>query len=806
MKKLITILSLLFFVHLVTFGQNQITGKVLDAETREPLAFVNIVTNKSNVGTATDIDGKFRITSAKPVEFLSLSYVGYHPKTFYLKDKTRNLEIFLQKASVELSEVVVVAGENPAHRIIRKVVENRDRNNPEKLSSFSYTSYEKMVFTVDTLELKDGETSEPDTSAANLRKFLGDKDFFIMETVTERKFMAPDRNHEKVLASRVSGFKDPVLVFLSTQLQSSTFYNEFIRISDKNYINPISKGSTRKYYFQLEDTTYTARGDSVFIISYRPRINTNFDGLKGVMWINSHGWAIQNVMAEPSRDENGLTIKIQQMYELVNDTTWFPVQLNTDIIFKNVMVNNVMPVGRGKKYIKDIELNPELVKRQFNQNSIEFDPNAGDRSQDFWLAYRGDSLNSRERRTYEFMDSVGREANLDKAAFTIKSLLNNRLPLGKFDLDLSKIAHYNDYEGLYLGLGLITNRKFSQAIRVGGFWGYGFRDKTAKYGGDFSLTIDRYREIRLNLSYFDAVTETGGTKFYGENDNVLNPANFRNFLIKNMDRTERMAASVSFRALRYGTFHAGMTRDRKRITNDYYFDPGNGDPVANHPEYIFTEFSAGFRYAYKEKFLVMPDSRISLGTKYPVIKFQYTRGLDGAFDGQFAYNKFDLKIEKTFFIKYLGESKFELMGGYIDQPVPQSNLYNGRGSYRVFTLFAPASFATMRMNEFLSDRYAYLFYTHNFGKLLWRTGRFSPEFAVATNIGFGSLDHPGYHNGISFNTMEKGYYESGLLINNLLNMAGVYTLGVGAFYRYGPYHLPKTADNFAYKITMVFPF
>lgn len=804
-RQLASLFCMLFLAQIVA-GQNQVSGTVLDKETRQPLAFVNIITNTSNVGTATDIDGKFRVAAKEPIEFLSLSYVGYQPLTFYVKDQSNGLKIYLEKSAVELSEVEIVAGENPAHRIIRNVVANRDHNNPEKMSSFSYTSYEKLVFTIDTLEINEEEIDPTDSSYINLKKFLDDKDFFLLENVTERKFLAPDRNHEKIIASRVSGFKDPILVFLSTQLQSSTFYNELIRIADKNYINPVSKGSTKKYFFQIEDTTYSARGDSIFIISYRPSINTNFDGLKGVLYINSFGWAIQNVIAEPSREDDGLVVKIQQMYELVDDSTWFPVQLNTDIIFNNVKVNNFIPVGKGKHYIQDIVLNPDLVRRQFNQISIEFDPNANDRSEDFWLAYRGDSLTNRERRTYQFIDSVGREANLDRMAYTVKSLLNNRLPLGKIDMDLAKIGRYNNYEGLYLGLGLRTNKRLSQTFEAGGYWGYGFKDERSKYGGDVAVTLDRYREIKMKLAYFDDVTETGGVKFYGDNDNVLNPANFRSFLVRNMEQTERMHGSLSFRALRYGSFHAGLTRDRKRITNDYYFDPQHSEPPSEKPEYIFSAFTAGFRYAYKEEFLEMPDGRISMGTRYPIIWFQYTRGLEGVLDGQFTFNKFDLRIQKSFFLKYLGKSKFEILAGYVDNPIPQSNLYNGRGSYRLFTIYAPTSFATQRMNEFLSSRYAYLFYTHNFGHLLWRGKKFSPEFAIATNLGFGDLDHPEYHRGVDFKTMEKGYFESGLLINNLLNVSGVYTIGVGAFYRYGAYHLPNMADNFAYKVTVVFPF
>ena len=53
--------------------------------------------------------------------------------------------------------------------------------------------------------------------------------------------------------------------------------------------------------------------------------------------------------------------------------------------------------------------------------------------------------------------------------------------------------------------------------------------------------------------------------------------------------------------------------------------------------------------------------------------------------------------------------------------------------------------------------------------------------------------------------MNLGYYESGLLVNNLVNL-GIYTLGVGAFYRWGPYSFDQAWDNVALKVTMIFPF
>lgn len=792
----------------ITFGYSQsytISGRVFDSQSGQALAFVNIVANNSRAGTSTDIDGRFTLNANVKIEFLRLSYVGYAPATFYPEGKAK-VEILMEPLLVELGVVEIVAGENPANRIIRNVIKNRDANDPEKLPSFSYTSYDKMIFTVDTLEMPTADSIAKDSSDFRLRQFLKDKDFFMMETVSERKFMAPDKSYEKVIASRISGFRDPVLLFLSSQLQSSTFYQDMIRIGDKNYINPISTGSLRKYYFQLMDTTYTAAGDTVFMIYYRPWKDTNFDGLSGVLSINTHGWAIQSVQAEPARNESGMTIRIQHLYNLIDGEHWFPYQLNTDIIFKNMFVNNATPIGRGKSYIRDVVLEPELVKRQFNHIAVDFDPRAGSRSEAFWEQFRTDSLSQRELRTYSFMDSVGKEMNFEAKVKTAKAMLNNRLPLGVVDLDLGRIIKYNEYQGLYLGLGLITNAKLSQVFDAEAFWGYGFGDERAQYGGRLGVVIDKYRDLRLDVMYYDYVTETGATET-NDNDkqNLLNPANFRYFLIRRMNPTQRIRAAVGFRALRYASVNLAMSRDVKEATGAYSFLPkGNADNAQR--EFTFTEVQASVRYAYKEKFMQMPDSKMSLGTRYPIINLTYTRGLDDVLEGGYFYNRIDLKITKQFYIRYVGESSLTLMAGAIDQPLPESNLYNGRGAFRTFTLYAPQSFATQRMNEFLNDQYLFLFYTHNFGKLLWRTNKFSPEFAIATNAGAGSLQHPEYHQGITVQPMNHLYLESGLLINNMLNMMGIYSFGVGVFYRYGYYELPETFDNFAFKLSIAFSF
>lgn len=814
-------------------GGHKISGKVIDSETKEPLAFVNIMLQGTRYGVSTDIDGKFTLQASQPIDYIQLTYVGYHPITYTVPDrKTDNLVIPLQKKTFYLDEVVVLPTVNPAHRIIDSVLANRYRNDPEKLKSFSYTSYEKTIFTAkldsvisaekdsagnwtyDTLDYRPdtvmavGDTVISDSSMARMKEFFDRQDIAIMETVVERKYMAPDRNYENVKANRISGFQDPIFVFLVSQIQSTSFYREIFSILDKSYINPISGGSKNKYIFIIEDTLYTETLDSIFIISYRPRPNTNFDGLEGLLYINSNKWAIQNAIARPARLE-GFSIKIQQMYELIDGEQWFPVQLNTDVTFSGMTISagntTARLVGIGKSYIRDIVINPELVRRQFATLGVDVDPGSHEKPDSFWNFYRVDTLSERDLRTYAFLDSIGREANFDRIARSFETLMSGKIPFKFLDIDLDKIVKYDAYQGIYLGLGAHTNDKLSRAFKAGGYWGYGFKDDDAKYGADVQVTINRRHEVTAALSFFDDLAETGGTRFFDDRDNYLTGQNWRNFLVNRMNPTKNISADLGFRLLRDFKFGLGLHANNKQSPDDYRFAHTIDNKVYPESDFDFLEFSAGFRFAFREEFIVTKRTRMSLGTKYPVLWIQYTRGFESDFQGNYGFNRFDIKIEESFYLKYLGQTQLQFRGGYIDQPLPESNLYNGNGSYRFFTIFAPNSFATMRMNEFLSDRYIALFVTHNFGKLLKRWNKFQPELLISTNASFGWLKYDGYHLNLNYKTMERGYFESGFLVNNLLDLR-VYSLGVGAFYRWGPYSYPMFKDNIALKVSISFPF
>ncbi|MBN3036377.1 MAG: carboxypeptidase-like regulatory domain-containing protein [Bacteroidales bacterium] len=819
--------TLLIFLYCILFllaavpGVSQeyrVQGRIIDRDTREPLPFVNILINDSRQGGTTDIDGKFALGADEPILYLRLSYVGYEPVEYPVGEGGKRLLINMKAKEFSLPEVVITPGINPAHRIIRNVLANRERNNPESLPAFSYTAYEKFVFTIELDSLLRRDSATLDTSDIELMKFLDEHHLFLMENVSERKYRHPGKNLETVLATRVSGLQDPFFIFLISQLQSTSFYDDVFTLADKNYINPISRGSLDRYYFQIEDTAWSGRSDTVFIISYRPLLNANFDGLTGLLYINTHGWAIQSVTAGPARQEGGLGLKIQQMYELIDGSQWFPVQLNTEIRLNNVTASGdevtistggtsgiYNPIGIGRSYIHDIRINPDLPGRLFGHVELEMDPNATHRDSQYWRGYRLDTLTPRELNTYHFIDSIGKEINLDRIARTTESLITGTIPWGKVDLDIDRFLRYDDYEGLAPGIGLHTHERLSGFFRLGGYVRYGLKDKEPKYGGDVSFTFDRYRDIRLGAFYSNDVAETAGTLFFDEQIRFFRPESFRSLLIRRMDKTEAWGAFMDFRLLDYFKIHGGITVTGRQVTTPYRYAVTSETMAVLLDRYRFADLTLGIRWAHREKYVQNMRKKIPLGTRWPVVHLQYIRGLEGILDGEYDYHRLDLRLEKSFYFKYLGRTRFRLNAGVVDRAIPYTNLYNGNGSYRDFTLYAPYSFATMRMNEFLSDRYAALFVVHDFGKLLWRGEKFEPEISLAFHAGIGDLVHPQPHYQVEYKTMDQGYYEAGFLVNNLLNLK-LYSLGLGAFWRIGPYSYDQSIKNLAAKLTLSFPF
>lgn len=804
MQKSLVIFLILVLNSLAGFCQHNIKGRVVDKDSKEPLAFVNITDETRTIGVISDIDGVFELKSGSPLKAIFLTYVGYQPLKYQLKNEGVQV-IMMSKSTLSLKEVEILPGQNPAELIIQRVIQNKDRNNPNKMSSYKYEAYNKMYFTAEMNRKKADslatvtDSAQMDSTYVKAKKFLDRQHVFLMETVSESKFLYPDKSSELVLAQRVSGLKDPSFATLFMQQQTFGFYKEQLAISDKNYLNPIADGAISKYLYIIKDTIYQGR-DSVFVIQFQPRRLKKFESLKGLLYINSNGYAIQNVIAEPSKQTAGTNIKIQQQYEFIQNKHWFPVQLNTDITYTQVSLGGYPMVAIGRNYLKNIEFDVPLRRREFSELAIETHKDANNRNEAYWNIHRKDSLDKKELKTYHVVDSVGKAQNFDRKIKAAEALFTNKFPIKFVDLDLNRILNYNDYEGMRLGAGLSTNFRISRRFTLSGYGAYGFGDKAFKYGGNLDLYLLRKHELTLHGTYLQDVIESGGIEFYNNTKTLNNSEIYRKLLISRMDSIRKIEAAISFRAFKFLKANVYFNQQDRTFTKGYRFG-SSPDQVAN--TVFIEEAGLSLYYAYNEQFIQIGRAMISQGTTYPVI---YSNMSLGTTNLGSTYARFDLRITKTFDLNRLGKTRFTLQGGnifYSGNPLPYSLLYNGIGSFNksINGIVSENSFQTMRMNEFLSDEYAALFFRHNFGRIMYRFKKFQPTLAIEHNMGWGSLNSKYMHRNISFSTMEKGFFESGIVMDNLIR-SGFTGLGVGCYYRYGSNSFANPKDNFAVKLSV----
>ncbi len=95
---------------IAAFAQVRIAGKVTDGSSREPLAGVSIQVKGKVIGTITDTDGKFSLTTATTPPFtIVVSSVGYETQEVEINNEQSNLDISLKEQAIMGQEVVVAA-------------------------------------------------------------------------------------------------------------------------------------------------------------------------------------------------------------------------------------------------------------------------------------------------------------------------------------------------------------------------------------------------------------------------------------------------------------------------------------------------------------------------------------------------------------------------------------------------------------------------------------------------------------------------------------------------------------------------
>lgn len=831
------------FVFIICFSslysQQRISGILTDAKTGTPLPFANVISEQNN-GTITDRDGKFELQQTQRFTNVTVSYIGYSSKIIPITPGKSYYTITLEENVEHLGEVVVSANNDAVLAIIKNTIAHKKQNDPEKvLNSFEFTAYSKLLVTanpdsissaIDTVyKVEDGKKRMVfvDSSDYHLKKRLEKSHLYITEKISEYKFTRSKGKRENILASRMAGFEEPIYKALAIKMQSFSFYDDTYTIFATPYPNPIAGNALQEYSYTILDTIHTGR--SAYMIYYRPKEKSASTGLQGVLYIDTETYALQKAVAQL---KGTVDISAEQDFVYMpTENVWFPE--TKTLLIKKGDNNETVSLFGGRIQLKSDQPNPQnsdstvvytdtgheadaihMILKEKNSNihlntpvaikgsglAIAFDDNAFKKSDDFWNLYRTDTLTTRGRETYKLLDSISNAEGFKKKVNAFLKITEGYLPTKYIDLDLRYLIKYNTHEGFRVGMGGTTNTNFSSKYRLHGYTVYGTKDEKFKYGFGGEARLNKFTNTWLGAMYSDDLVETGSHAFItdGRAFYVFQP---RLFNIETFHRNENINVNLSHNLTSQTQLKIQV--DKNSIDPTYYYTYHlNG---RNYSRFNTTTVTAAVNWQPFSEFMLTPEGLTQLTNGYPTFTLQAVQGIAGFLKGDFSFTKLNFRAYYEIEPLDKGTTSLTLNSGLAFGQLPITELYhtspnnpNKISILRRFSVAGTDNFETMYFNEFFSDRYLTLMGRHVFKPLAWGE-KFKPQVAMFTKFAIGNANRLERHDFLPVKTMEKGYYESGMEINNIF-----LGFGLSAAYRYGPYHLHTFDDNVSFKFTYNF--
>ncbi len=781
-------LIFMFSVNHCLFSQKTtVTGKVIDDATNEPIPFANICFQHSPVGTISEMDGSYFISTTNPSDTLLFSSLGYEIKRVpVFKGKQQVIDVRLVPTSIAIEAVVIKPGENPAFRILREINANKKKNDPSRLQSYQYKAYTKLRLDLNNVNhkmldqgiLKDFSFvfDYVDSSQLFNKNYLP---LLISETVSRIYYSKnPPVNREVIEAFKVSGIENKtVSQFSGKMYQQLNIYDNFILFFDPGFISPIADFGRMYYKYYLEDSAFIG-SNWCYKISFKPKRKQERT-FHGYFWVADTSFAIKQVQLRVSSDVNLNLIKdmvATYEYSHINDTIWFLTKEELVIDF-NVIEKTYGFFGRKTAVYDSIYFDkpiPETVKKITTDTYVLEDKI--DRDELYWQNNRKTNLEEEDLKVYEMVDSVKKVPKYKLIYGFVNMVANYYVVTGPVEIGpYYTTISSNPVEGLRLRIGGRTSNAFSTKVMPGGHVAYGFRDNRFKYGLYLMYMFNTNPRRSAKVSYYHDMRQLGKSENAFLDDNYMvsfvrrNP-NYKLTMVDQYNAYYEHEWALGFSntlKFNYQTIYA-----TPYVPFNYY--ELTGDTVSDH-SLTSAELTLSTHFAYREKFLWGKFERISLGSVYPVFDLDLTYGIKGFLDSPFEYFKVSLRVTDWIQTNPLGYFKYIISAGKVfgNIPYPLLKLHEGNETY----VYDPLAFNMMNYYEFVSDQYISLLAEQHFQgfflnriplirKLRWRE-------VVHCHVLYGSLSEKN-KNLMEFPAgltgLNQPYYEAGAGIENIFRL------------------------------------
>ncbi len=784
LKKAILLTFIIFNISIV-FSQTKIRGTIVDAETDESIPFASIAFPETTEGCVSEFNGTFFLESYGKHNKLLVSCIGYISDTIDIKPNTyQEITIKLFADNYGIEEVIVLAGENPANILLKKVLRHRKQNNTNKLKTYSYKQYTKMQVDINNFDanianekfLKDFKSAFAgiDTSAATGKIYMP---LIISETLSDFYYKKNPRHRKEVIkAVNTAGIENITASKFTGQMYVDfNFYKSYIKIMDKEFVSPIALSGLVVYDYYLIDSTFIDNS-WCYHLTYKPKRKYEYT-FKGDMWIADTTYALKSISARMSKTANLSFVSdfyVKKEYKKVEDNFFFPVKEEFFIDF-NISKTTSGFFGRKLTSRKNVKLNPKFPPYFFSPTEfkeIDVENNATEYDSSFWENNRYEELSKKEENIFKMVDNITNQPTFKKIENFVYLIATGYLKRKYIELGpYYKIYSKNAIEGSRFRMGTRTSNKLSKKIELNGYLAYGLQDQKFKYGLGAKWKVNKSPWTLAKINYSNDLVQLGANLGDYGSDNIYSVSGENDKLLF----IENYEIGIEHDLTKSLTTTAFLTRKKISPTDSIAFIDANGNNVSN---ITTSEITINAHFGINEEYIEATFNRQSFGSLYPIVEAQYTFGFPNFMGSEYKYSKIKLGFKHYFSFAFLGKTKYYIEAGKIfgTVPFPLLKLHEGNMSY----MYDKYSFNLMNYYEFASDEYISFFAEHHFNGLilnkipLIRRLKFR-EVIYAKGV-WGTLSYENKHIlqlPATLSDVKKPYIELGLGVENILNFLSI---------------------------------
>lgn len=762
MKKLLFVI----FIFTSYFSSAQKIYGTVFSDKGDLLPYASITIKGTSLGASANNMAKFSFTVAPGTYTLVCQHIGYtkQEKQVTVKKDDAEVTFILGSQQLDMTEVVLKSGEDPAYDIIRQAIKKRPYYS-EQVKAFECGLYTKDLIKLRNLPKRILGRKIPDEDVKDMGLDSSRKGIiYLSESVAKVYIQQPDKFKMEVISSRVSGsdgfgFTFPTFISLY-QNNVSVFLD---RLNPRGFVSPIADAALSMYRFKYLGS-FTEDGKEINSIKVIPRRSYE-PVFSGTINITEGDWRIHSFdlqLTKTAQLEIVDTLQITQIHVPVGNDVW---RVKNQLIHFNFKQFGIDAIGNFVSVYSDYKINPTFAKNTFSKIIINYDTGVNKRPVIYWDSIRPVPLEPEEKIDYQVKDSVflaNRDSVLSQESVDSLNKKQGKLKVynvfwkglrrtkytvnGNHNWGIESLIQnmeYNTVEGLVLNVypyynryikKLKTNFSFEPNLR------YGFNNGHLNAWADiYFRTRDWETDKKLKrqtwtfsggkrVNQFNkanpitALTNSINTLFWGDNfmkiyENYFGSINFS----KRYESGLRFNVNALYEdriPLDNTTDFVFFKKDTINITPNYPYEKINSQ-FQRHQAFIIS-FDISIKPG--QKYIQYPNRKMSLGSDYPTFSFNYTKGIKNIFGSDANFDKWRISINDDKNFKLAGLLKYKIgIGGFLNAKtvfIQDYQHFNGNRSTRASQYVNSFQLAKYYANSTTSSFYTFGHLEHHFNGLL----------------------------------------------------------------------------------------